>query len=1037
MLNDENFLNQILDDIVYGERSGDKAVSPKGAVGRYQLMPEISRAFGVQDPTDPVQAREGAKKLVQEIGGRALKAKPDIDPETLRRTIFAGYNGGIAAERAILAGAQPPADETRNYLQRISTRGQSQPLISSDLTAKYQDQIQWARSQGFSDQQILNNIRADEREKNQREAAIANTVVNRQRLLKEALPSLKVEIAKSGDVSKALDQIAALDGGKAKFKEDIEFFRQQGIPDNQILLELAPQLEVPLNANVRRSKKSFVDNTLDGIKSGIESMGHGLAQMVSPIASAIENRKNGTDIDYTTGLRRMEAKRRQDPDQIALGETVGGTIGSMLPEVAVGAATAPIGGGLALGGRLLAQAGVNALTNSVLSPSTSTAETLANAGIGAAFGAGGELVAPAAKKIAQSRVGQAAGQAAEMVADSKIVRGFSNLKDNVFGKTDTLIARSDHEAAQIITRQIGDELGVDTTPFTRNGVFQHGDDTVPGMTQFYDQVKSKAGENYNSILRDRTATVDDKAIKQIDSLISDPSVDREIGNEIENLFKIEKEVPDTIDVNGVPVQKQKGISLRRAANPERELNILDREIQQFKDTIDGKFSGTNYNQFIAAQRRLDSIDRVRKMVLGSDALLLKTTKTAVPNSKNVVNADATKLSSIIAKKNRQLEAITPKDGGELSAAQKKLKESLEADLKDLETVFNLNSAKKIDDLDRLKKFEEEDLQVFIKQKIAQAKNELERKLIQREKVAAKKFQSEQVGLVGQTKKVKENRKQIKMTDLNDVLNNVEDRIFSATQGQSIDYARLSKLQDIRNRMREILDSNLGDTDKAKFRDADEYYGKFKVFEKLMSKMNKDPLAIADPAKWNSVINGAQYRGRALKDEAPLQNVQDALAKRDRRITLAKQLSGQTQEVSALRDAALIGGLGGGSTGFIFARGARALDRVPLNKSVQSMPELDELVANRAKRSVSGVVLRGSKSVSNQAADEIEKKLIEAEKQKIRERAKAFIKNNNVYGERRSGPRGIELKKEQAKQFIRDKNMDGQALATILREYFAD
>lgn len=68
------------------------AVSPKGAKGLMQLMPEIQKAFGVEDPFDPMQNLQGGLALLQEEFNRYE------DP----RIALAAYNAGSPkVERAI------------------------------------------------------------------------------------------------------------------------------------------------------------------------------------------------------------------------------------------------------------------------------------------------------------------------------------------------------------------------------------------------------------------------------------------------------------------------------------------------------------------------------------------------------------------------------------------------------------------------------------------------------------------------------------------------------------------------------------------------------------------------------------------------------------------------------------------------------------------------------------------------------------------------------------------------------------------------
>jgi len=101
-----------------GEKSNSGQVSPKGAAGVSQMMPENLRKYGVTDPTDPVQALDGMAKYLadtQKQYGGNLQA------------MIADYNGGPRQAAAVLRGERPPAAETAAYLDRVNrylaTRG--------------------------------------------------------------------------------------------------------------------------------------------------------------------------------------------------------------------------------------------------------------------------------------------------------------------------------------------------------------------------------------------------------------------------------------------------------------------------------------------------------------------------------------------------------------------------------------------------------------------------------------------------------------------------------------------------------------------------------------------------------------------------------------------------------------------------------------------------------------------------------------------------------------------------------------------------
>jgi soluble lytic murein transglycosylase-like protein len=84
------------------------AVSPKGALGLMQLMPQTAARLGVEDAFDPAANLEGGTRYLRELldqyGGDAVKA-------------LAAYNAG--PQRVEQYGGVPPFRETRAYITGI------------------------------------------------------------------------------------------------------------------------------------------------------------------------------------------------------------------------------------------------------------------------------------------------------------------------------------------------------------------------------------------------------------------------------------------------------------------------------------------------------------------------------------------------------------------------------------------------------------------------------------------------------------------------------------------------------------------------------------------------------------------------------------------------------------------------------------------------------------------------------------------------------------------------------------------------------
>lgn len=108
------------------ESSGNgSAVSPKGARGNFQFMPETAKAYNV-DVTDKVSSAHGAAKYLSDL----LKEYGSV------QAALAHYNGGTKSGKAVASGQDAPFEETRNYLQKVNSKLKVDPnnIQWSDMT---------------------------------------------------------------------------------------------------------------------------------------------------------------------------------------------------------------------------------------------------------------------------------------------------------------------------------------------------------------------------------------------------------------------------------------------------------------------------------------------------------------------------------------------------------------------------------------------------------------------------------------------------------------------------------------------------------------------------------------------------------------------------------------------------------------------------------------------------------------------------------------------------------------------------------------
>jgi len=115
----------LIHSIIRAESAYDsRAISPKGAVGLMQLMPETATQYGVSDRFDPTENIAGGVKYLKDLcklfSGNTAK-------------VLAAYNAGQEALKKF--NGIPPYAETREYIRRVMA-SYSKPFISSGVPVR-------------------------------------------------------------------------------------------------------------------------------------------------------------------------------------------------------------------------------------------------------------------------------------------------------------------------------------------------------------------------------------------------------------------------------------------------------------------------------------------------------------------------------------------------------------------------------------------------------------------------------------------------------------------------------------------------------------------------------------------------------------------------------------------------------------------------------------------------------------------------------------------------------------------------------------
>lgn len=132
----------LLHSVMGAESGGDpNAISPKGAQGAFQIMPETAKELGV-DPLDPAAAAVGAAKYL----------KQNYDKFGDWKLALAAYNAGPGNVQKY--GGIPPFKETQDYVKRVESNMAQQPTSTQTQELSFANQSSWkSRAKPIQQQQ--------------------------------------------------------------------------------------------------------------------------------------------------------------------------------------------------------------------------------------------------------------------------------------------------------------------------------------------------------------------------------------------------------------------------------------------------------------------------------------------------------------------------------------------------------------------------------------------------------------------------------------------------------------------------------------------------------------------------------------------------------------------------------------------------------------------------------------------------------------------------------------------------------------------
>ena len=398
----------LLEALVGVESHGNpNAKSPVGAQGLTQFMPATAAQYKV-DVNDPVDSLRGTADYLQDL---IHKFDGNV------RAALAFYNGGAHNAQYQVDGTAPGRDKVSPANHETNKR------YVNDITSKVK--LDGAPEQGASDgvQQVRSFVVGLAKQN-----ASPDIIIN-QLMRNPATAALVAEGMKSGD---SPEQIVATLGG-AEYKPFAE-------------------------ARSRIGSQNVLQNAWDGGKNAVSDMALGARQIIA-------------NPEEEQALRAEAARRKQDPERVALNDTAGAAIGEFGVKSAPYLAAALMTGGSSIPAMALGQAGAGAIEGA-LTPTTEDGERASNmatnaavaGGTAGAFGIGGKVIgkafSPSAKVVAErEKLAAALRQEGLPVNAVTLTDGGKNLASRMAtnGSVQTFRDATD----QVIAGKVAKGLGLD------------------------------------------------------------------------------------------------------------------------------------------------------------------------------------------------------------------------------------------------------------------------------------------------------------------------------------------------------------------------------------------------------------------------------------------------------------------------------------------------------------------------------------------------------------------------------------------------